>query len=236
MFMDDQQLEHLEQIMADKGFLPASVLKQTFSLLRANDLIWSFVVNNYLLGREPFPFDLLYWNDDATNMPATMHSFYLRSCYRDNLLKKAGGVTMKGTPIDMKKIKTPCYFLSSKEDHIAPWQATYQTTQLVNAPCTFTLAASGHVAGVVNPPSANKYHFWTSTEAPPVAEDWLAQADHKDGSWWPHWEKWLRGFSGKKIAAHRRRPRQLCEEKSFIANSRGRSNIYSVPNLYVSNL
>ena len=201
LFMDDAQIELLDKEMAKRGFLDAGYMRQTFSLLRSNDMIWSFVVNNYLKGKEPFPFDLLYWNDDATNMPAAMHSFYMRKCYRDNLLPKKGGVVMNGVDIDMTKVKTPCYFLSTKEDHIAPWKATYATTQLFSGDKTFTLAASGHVAGVVNPPEKNKYCYWTNKDTPQKPDDWFDKAKSHDGSWWPHWETWLSKASGEKVPA-----------------------------------
>ena len=137
----------------------------TFNMLRANDLIWSFVVNNYLLGNDPFPFDLLYWNADSTRMPAKMHSFYLRKMYQENLLSKPGGITLAGVPIDLGKIKTPAYFLSTREDHIAPWKSTYRGTQLLGGPKRFVLAASGHIAGVVNPPEGGKYNHWINEDA-----------------------------------------------------------------------
>ena len=204
LFMDESQIKLMDREMVEKGFLPASHLKKTFSMLRANDLIWSFVINNYLMGREPFPFDLLYWNDDATNMPAAMHSFYMRKCYGDNLLPVPEGVTMNGTPIDMHKVKTPAFLLSTKEDHIAPWKATYATTQLFQGPVHFTLAASGHVAGVVNPPQANKYCYWSGgTQHPSDPEEWLASAKQADGSWWTHWQKWIQDYAGKKVTARK---------------------------------
>ena len=194
----------MDKQMSEKGFLPASHLKNTFSMLRANDLIWSFVINNYLMGREPFPFDLLYWNDDSTNMPAAMHGFYMRKCYGDNLLPVPEGVTMQGTPIDMHKVKTPAFFLSAKEDHIAPWKATYATTQLFTGPKHFTLAASGHVAGVINPPKANKYCYWSDyNEYPRDPEEWLMCARQHDGSWWPHWQKWIAHYAGEKVPARK---------------------------------
>ena len=195
LFMDDEQLKLMDRQMAESGVLDGAHLQQTFSLLRANDLIWSFVINNYLLGKEPFPFDLLYWNEDSTNMPAAMHSFYLRKLYRDNLLIKPNGISMDSTPIDASKITTPAYFLSTREDHIAPWRATYQGTQLLNGPKQFTLAASGHIAGVVNPPSKNKYCYWTAKDTPADPEQWMEKAKEQNGSWWPHWQKWVSDFS-----------------------------------------
>jgi len=203
LFMDEAQLTLLDQEMKEKGFLPAEHLKKTFSLLRANDMIWSFVINNYLMGKEPFPFDLLYWNDDATNMPAAMHSFYLRKFYHENRLTEAGGVSMKDTPIDMHKVTTPAYFMSTKEDHIAPWKATYATTQMFKGPKHFTLAASGHVAGVVNPPEAKKYCFWTANDYPAKPEEWLSHTKEHEGSWWPHWGKWIADYTGPQITARK---------------------------------
>lgn len=203
VFIDDALLETMERDMAEKGYFEGRNLKDTFSLLRANDLIWTFVVNNYLLGREPFPFDLLYWNDDSTNMPAAMHSFYLRNMYRDNLLVKPGGIIIDKTPVDITKVKTPTYFLSTREDHIAPWQSTYATTQIFSGPVLFTLSGSGHVAGVVNPPKANKYGYWTAPQHPANPEDWLAAATHHDGSWWVHWQKWIEPHAGEKVPARK---------------------------------
>ncbi|MFK7839186.1 MAG: PHA/PHB synthase family protein [Bdellovibrionales bacterium] len=207
LFMDDEQLQLMDRQMAETGVLHASHLQQTFSLLRANDLIWSFVINNYLLGKEPFPFDLLYWNDDSTNMPAAMHSFYLRKLYRDNLLIKPNGISMNSTPIDISRIKTPAYFLSAREDHIAPWRATYQGTQLLCGPKTFTLAASGHIAGVINPPTKKKYCYWTNSETPANTDDWLNNAKENEGSWWPNWQKWVEDYSNGQI-----KPRKITKE------------------------
>lgn len=209
LFTDPEQIEMLERMMAEKGVLEASTLQNTFSMLRANDLIWSFVVNNYLLGREPFPFDLLYWNDDSTNMPAAMHSYYLRNMYLQNNLRKADKLTIAGTPIDVRRIKTSAYFLSAKEDHIAPWVATFEGAKLMGGQTTFVLSASGHVAGVVNPPVAKKYHYWTKQGVDGPAPDWLASATQADGSWWPHWREWLRSIDSTQVSA--RQPVQsLC--------------------------
>ncbi len=203
LFLDDHQLENLNRVMKEKGVLSGKEVQKTFSLMRANDLIWSFVVNNYLMGREPFPFDLLYWNDDCTNMPAAMHSFYLRNMYRDNKLIEAGGINMNNTPIDLSKVKTPCYFLSTKEDHIAPWKATYEGAKLMGDNVTFTLAASGHIAGVINAPNKNKYCYWTNKKLGENHEDWLEGAKQAEGSWWPTWEKWVSKYSGEKVTARK---------------------------------
>ena len=151
VFIDDQQLDMIERHMQEKGYLEARHMQKVFNLMRANDLIWGFVVNNYLLGREPIAFDLLYWNADSTRMPYMMHSFYLRNMYQKNLLVQPGGIALKGVPIDLGKIKTPCYFISTKEDHIAPWASTYRGSLLFGGPVRFVLGGSGHIAGIDQP-------------------------------------------------------------------------------------
>ncbi|PWC32071.1 class I poly(R)-hydroxyalkanoic acid synthase [Azospirillum sp. TSO22-1] len=201
VFIDEEQLNFIEGQMAEKGYLDGAKMATTFNMLRANDLIWSFVVNNYLLGKDPFPFDLLYWNSDSTRMPAAMHSFYLRSMYQKNLLCQPGGVTLKGEKIDLRKVKTPAFFLSTREDHIAPWKSTYQGTQLFTGPIKFVLAASGHIAGVVNPPAAEKYCYWTNEKLPKDSEAWLKDSKQNPGSWWPAWQEWVTGFANGKVPA-----------------------------------
>ena len=201
VFIDEEQLAALEERMSKHGYLDGRAMSTTFNMLRANDLIWSFVVNNYLLGKDPFPFDLLYWNSDSTRMPAAMHSFYLRKMYQENKLVEPGGITLKGVPIDLRGIKTPTFILASREDHIAPWRSAYAATQLYGGPVKFVLAASGHIAGVVNPPDAQKYCHWTSDKLPPSAEQWLKGATQHPGSWWPAWAKWLEPFGNGKVPA-----------------------------------
>jgi len=201
VFIDDAQLQSLEERMSEHGYLEGADMATTFNMLRANDLIWSFVVNNYLLGKEPFPFDLLYWNSDSTRMPAAMHSFYLRRMYQENQLARPGGIVLAGVPIDLRKIKTPCFILSTREDHIAPWKSTYAATQLYAGPVTFVLAASGHIAGVINPPDKSKYGHWRNDKLPKNPDDWLKGAAAHDGSWWPYWEEWVRHFAGGEVAA-----------------------------------
>jgi polyhydroxyalkanoate synthase len=169
--------------------------------MRENDLIWSFVVNNYLMGREPMAFDLLYWNADSTRLPAAMLIFYLRTFYQGNLLREPGGLTLAGTPIDLTSVKTPTYLMAAKDDHIAPWKSCYPGTQLFAGPKKFVLAASGHIAGVVNPPAAKKYGHWTNTKLPKEPDDWLEGAEWHDGSWWPDWYRWLTRKGGKKVPA-----------------------------------
>jgi polyhydroxyalkanoate synthase len=200
VFIDEEQLRALEERMDKKGYLEARDMHTTFNMLRANDLIWSFVVNNYLLGKSPFPFDLLYWNADSTRMPAAMHSFYLRRMYQENLLAKPGGITLGGVPIDLRKIKTPAFMLSTREDHIAPWRSTYAATQLYAGPVKFTLSASGHIAGVVNPPGS-KYGHWENDNNPPTPEEWLAGATQYAESWWPAWEQWIAKYAGGEVPA-----------------------------------
>jgi polyhydroxyalkanoate synthase len=213
VFIDEEQLQALEEKMNKKGFLEGSDMASTFNMLRANDLIWSFVVNNYLLGNDPFPFDLLYWNGDSTRMPATMHSFYLRNMYQENRLSTPGGITLDGTPIDLGTIKTPAYFLSTREDHIAPWKTTYTGTRLLGGKNRFVLAASGHIAGVVNPPEGGKYSHWMNTDLPETAEEWFQGATEISGSWWPDWQRWVVAQGGPQGRAqvHARTPSEGIE-------------------------
>lgn len=204
VFIDEEQLAALEEKMNERGYLEGGEMANTFNMLRANDLIWSFVINNYLLGKEPFPFDLLYWNSDSTRMPAAMHSFYLRNMYQRNLLSRPGGIELDGVAIDLTKVNIPSFVLSTREDHIAPWQATYVATQLYRGPVRFVLAASGHIAGVVNPPAAKKYHHWTNTKAktfPKDPEAWLRTAEERPGSWWPEWQSWIGDFADGDVPA-----------------------------------
>ncbi|HEX6092258.1 MAG TPA: class I poly(R)-hydroxyalkanoic acid synthase [Dongiaceae bacterium] len=201
VFIDEEQLAALEQRMSEKGYLEGSSMANTFNMLRANDLIWSFVVNNYLLGKDPFPFDLLYWNSDSTRMPAAMHSFYLRRMYQENNLSKPGGITLKDVPIDLRKIDLPAYILSTREDHIAPWMATYAATQIYKGDTRFVLAASGHIAGVVNHPDAKKYNFWTNDKLPDDPHAWLKSATEHPGSWWTDWSAWVKKHGGGEVKA-----------------------------------
>ena len=201
VFIDEQQVGALEKKMEQRGYLEGSEMATTFNMLRANDLIWSFVVNNYLLGKDPFPFDLLHWNGDSTRMPAAMHSFYLRNMYLKNKLREPGGITLAGVPIDITAAQVPAYFISTVEDHIAPWQSTYAGARLLKGPVRFVLGGSGHIAGIINPPVANKYGYWTHDELPPNAQDWLAAAAQQGGSWWSDWAAWAGKLAGPRIAA-----------------------------------
>jgi len=201
VFVDEGVLANLEKKMQQRGYLEGAEMAGTFNMLRANDLIWSFVVNNYLLGKDPFPFDLLYWNSDSTRMPAKMHTFYLRNMYIRNQLREPGGITLAGVPIDLSRADIPAYFISTVEDHIAPWKCTYLGARLLKGPVRFVLGGSGHIAGIVNPPAANKYWYWTNDHLPGSADEWLASASKHEGSWWNDWGNWLAGFGGEKIPA-----------------------------------
>jgi polyhydroxyalkanoate synthase len=201
VFIDEEQLSNLEEKMQRQGYLEGNDMAVTFNMLRANDLIWSFVVNNYLLGKEPFPFDLLYWNSDATRMPPVMHSFYLRNMYQKNLLSKPGGISMKKVPIDLSAVETPTYFLSCREDHIAPWKSTYKGAKNFGGKPRFVLAASGHIAGVVNPPDGGKYNHFINASAPENPDEWFEGATEVSGSWWPDWQRWVTSFDKTQVPA-----------------------------------
>ncbi len=202
VFIDEAQLAALDRRM-ERGYLDGSEMSTTFNMLRANDLIWSFAINNYLLGKEPFPFDLLYWNSDSTRMPAAMHRFYLRTMYRENLLSQPNGITLNNTGINLSRVKVPSYFLSTREDHIAPWKATYAGVHLLSGDNRFVLAGSGHIAGVINPPNPDKpkYGYWANPELPEKPEDWQAGAAQHEGSWWPDWQHWVSNLDDDKVAA-----------------------------------
>jgi polyhydroxyalkanoate synthase len=196
VFIDEAQVENLEKKMNERGYLEGSEMASTFNLLRANDLVWSFVINNYLMGKDPFPFDLLYWNSDSTRMPARMHSFYLRNMYLKNLLGVPGGIVLEGVPIDLSKVEVPAYFISTAEDHIAPWKTTYKGSQYLGGEVRFVLGGSGHIAGIVNPPAAKKYHYWTNESNPATPEEWFNTATQHPGSWWEDWQAWINARNG----------------------------------------
>jgi polyhydroxyalkanoate synthase len=206
VFIDEEQLQLLESRMKEDGYLKASDIAATFNMLRSNDMIWSFYVNNYLMGKDPFAFDILYWNADSTRLPATVHSYYLRNMYQSNLLKVKGGITLNDVAIDLSLIQQPTYILAAKSDHIVPWKSAYQSTKLYGADCRFVLSDSGHVAGVVNHPSRQKYCYWVHGE-PNVsykqltAENWMVSAAQLPGSWWIDWAEWLKSRSGALIDA-----------------------------------
>jgi polyhydroxyalkanoate synthase subunit PhaC len=180
-------------------------MAQTFDWLRGNDLVWSYVVNNWYMGKTPTAFDLLAWNGDSTNMPAAMHTQYLRACYVDNLLIRPGAFQIAGTPIDLGKIRQPMYVLGAENDHIAPWKGTYLTSQHVGGEVRYTLTSSGHVAGIVNPPGNPKAAFWTRPRAERGvdAETWREGAERVSGSWWDNWVEWAAARSGELVAPPR---------------------------------
>jgi polyhydroxyalkanoate synthase subunit PhaC len=200
VYVDEEQVKWIEGRMADKGYLPGSRMADAFNLLRSNDLIWSYVVNNYMLGKDPMPFDLLYWNADSTRMPAGVHSFYLRECYMANKLSQ-GKMVLDNIRIDLKKVKIPVYNLAAREDHIAPLQSVFRVGHHMGGETKLVVAGSGHIAGVVNPPEANKYQYWTNPEPAATVEDWFKGATEHAGSWWPDWLAWMATRSGAKIPA-----------------------------------
>ena len=201
IFTNEDWLKELEIKMdAGGGVLAGQTMADTFNALRSNDLIWSFFVNNYLMGKEPKPFDLLFWNADQTRMPKTLHLFYLRKFYGENALS-AGKLDLAGVRLDLSKVKTPIYVQSSREDHIAPARSVYKGARLFGGPVTFTLAGSGHIAGVINAPAARKYQHWTNDALPESLEAWMAGATETPGSWWPHWATWLKARSGSQVPA-----------------------------------
>jgi polyhydroxyalkanoate synthase subunit PhaC len=200
VFIDEEQLVSLERRMQERGYLEAQDMVTAFNMLRANDLIWSFVVDNYLLGKEQMPFDLLFWNSDSTRMPAAMHSFYLRKMYQHNLLAKPCGISLAGTPIDLSTIKAPTFILSTREDHIAPWKSTYAATRLYSGPVKFVLSASGHMAGVISAPGSKCDH-WANDNLPPSPDEWFAGATPHLGSWWPVWDEWITQLDSGRVPA-----------------------------------
>lgn len=202
VFVDEEQLKVVEEMMAETGYLDGSRMANAFNMLRANDLIWPYVINNYLKGKKPFPFDLLYWNSDATRMPAANHSYYLRNCYLENNL--AGGrLSVSGKPIDLRQIETPVYNLATKEDHIAPALSVFYGSQFFGSKVEFVLSGSGHIAGVINPPARNKYQFWTGGKPTGRYEDWFAKAQETSGSWWPHWHDWIQSHGDERTKARK---------------------------------
>jgi polyhydroxyalkanoate synthase subunit PhaC len=201
VFVDDEQLKLVDELSRETGYLSSSYMSQTFNMLRSNDLIWSYVVNNYLLGKDPFPFDLLFWNSDSTRMPRAAHLYYLKNMYQDNALVKPNALSLDNVKLDLRRVKTPTFIQAGKEDHIAPAKSVYKMTHHFTGPMTFCLAGSGHIAGVVNPPILKKYQYWTNDSLPEKFEDFVAGTTEHPGSWWPYWEKWLVGISDKKVAA-----------------------------------
>jgi polyhydroxyalkanoate synthase len=206
LFADDDQIALVESLMKD-GYLDGRYMAATFNMLRGQDLIWNYVVNNYLLGQDYPQFDLLYWNGDTTNLPGKWLRAYLTDLYRDNKLAKPGGISVDGTPIDLAKVKTPAYIQAGIEDHIAPAESVWKLMQQLSGPRRFLLAGSGHIAGVVNPPAAKKYQYWTCDEPKPSLAAFRATAKETPGSWWPDWMRWIVQQSPQEVpAAGARRP------------------------------
>ena len=201
VFVDEDQIAAVEKKMSVRGYLEGHNMAAAFNMLRSNDLIWPYVIGNYFKGKQPPPFDLLYWNADTTRMPAANHAFYLRNCYLGNTLAK-GTMTLAGVKLDLKKVKTPIYNLATREDHIAPPRSVFYGSSFFGGKVTFVLTGSGHIAGVINPPSRGKYQYWTDG-APKgdIFDEWFAKAKEHPGSWWPHWQKWIESIDDKRTAA-----------------------------------
>lgn len=200
LFVGDEQMQLIDQL-SDKGYLDGRYMAATFNMLRGRDLIWSYVTNNYLMGEDYTPFDLLHWNSDTTNLPAKWHQAYLRDLYRDNKLVQPGGITIDGTPINIGKVRTPTYVQAGREDHIAPAHSVWKITHHFDGPVRFVLAGSGHIAGVVNPPEAQKYQYWTNADKVDTLEEFVEGATETKGSWWPDWIGWIRAQSDETVFA-----------------------------------
>jgi poly[(R)-3-hydroxyalkanoate] polymerase subunit PhaC len=195
LFVDESSVAAREATLGRGGILPGAELATVFSALRANDLVWPYVVNNYLKGGTPPAFDLLYWNADGTNLPGPMYCWYLRNTYLENKLRMPGAVTNLGVAVDLGRVAQPSFIVATREDHIVPWRSAYRTTGLLGGDATFVLGASGHVAGIINPASKKRRSYWTGAAAPD-ADAWLQRAEEKPGSWWPHWAAWLESHKG----------------------------------------
>ena len=200
IFVDEDQISSIENKMKAKGYLEGRSMASAFNMLRQNDLIWPYFINNYLKGKEPFPFDLLYWNSDSTRMPAANHSYYLRNCYLENNLSQ-GRMELAGVKLDLGKVKIPIYNLATREDHIAPAKSVFEGCKYFGGDVKYVLGGSGHIAGVVNPPGKPKYQFWTGGKAEGTLEDWTAKATETPGSWWPHWQAWLNDMAPERVPA-----------------------------------
>ena len=223
VFIDDKQLANLAKLSGEKGYIDGRYMSAAFNLLRGNDLIWSYVVNNYLLGENYPAFDLLHWNGDTTNLPAKWHQSYLKDLYRDNRLVVPDALSADGTPIDLTRIETPSYIQAGREDHIAPAESVWRLTRHLRGPWTFLLAGSGHIAGVVNPPSANKYQYWTNPAQVDSFADFVSGAVETPGSWWPHWIAWLRQQDSVEVPAKGKR----------VPGSKGDKVLEDAPGSYV---
>ena len=202
VFVDEEQIAALEKAMGEKGYLEGTRMATAFNMLRSSELIWPYVVNNYMRGKAPLPFDLLYWNSDSTRMAAANHSFYLRNCYLENNLSK-GKLVMDGRPVSLADVTIPIYNLATREDHIAPARSAFVGSALFGGPVEYVLAGSGHIAGVVNPPRSGKYQFWTGRRPDCDFDSWLADAEETPGSWWPHWHKWIESNDKRHVPARK---------------------------------
>ena len=202
VFVDEEQVAALEKSMEGKGYLEGNRMATAFNMLRSGDLIWPYVVNNYMRGKAPLPFDLLYWNSDSTRMPAANHSYYLRNCYLENNLSQ-GKMNLAGRTLSLSDVTIPIYNLASREDHIAPARSAFLGSRYFGGDVEFVMAGSGHIAGVVNPPSMGKYQHWTGGKPVGEFDDWVASATENPGSWWPHWHKWIEKHNKQKVAARK---------------------------------
>jgi polyhydroxyalkanoate synthase len=199
VFTDEESIARIEERTRRRGYLKSSEMAATFTWMRGNDLVWSYVVSSWGLGKRPPAFDVLAWNADGTRLPAAMHSQFLRACYLENALAR-GELELDGTRIDLSRVETPVYVLGCERDHIAPWRTAYATTQLVGGERRFVLGSSGHIAGMVNPPDNPKAAYWTQDETPADPEDWLRGAERRDGSWWEDWAGWAAARAGERVA------------------------------------
>ncbi len=200
-FVDETSVAAREAAIGKGGIMKGSELSQVFSSLRPNDLIWNYVVDNYLKGKQPTAFDLLYWNSDSTNLSGPFAAYYLRNTYLENNLRVPGKLTMLDQSIDLGRIRCPSYFVATREDHIVPWQTSFLGRRLLGGETSFVLGASGHIAGVINPPAKNKRSYWTNTGTATTSDEWIAGAVEHRGSWWPNWIDWLKQRSGEPMAA-----------------------------------
>ena len=201
VFVNEELVSRLEAVGRAKGFIPGDNVSWGFRMLRAPDLIWSFIINHYLLGKPRVPFDLLYWNEDATNMPAACHVWFMRNMYLKNLLREPNVLEVAGEPIDVTRVTTPAYVLATRDDHIAPWRTCYETTQLFSGPSRFVLGNSGHIAGAINPPTKVKYGYRAGNDTPHDPDEWFANTAEQPGSWWVDWGKWLKRHAGGQVNA-----------------------------------
>src|SRR5688572_18301889 len=204
VYIDKNFVEKREQQLAKGGLVPGNELATAFSSLRANDLVWSYVVNNYLKGKQPPAFDLLYWNADATNLPGPMYSYYLRNTYQDNKLAKPDALTMCGVPVSLKRVKLPTFVFAAREDHIVPWRGGYESARTLGGKVKYVLGASGHIAGTINPASKMKRSYWVNDRLGSDPDTWFAEAEERPGSWWPEWSKWLKPYAGKLVPARKK--------------------------------